>query len=95
MCHQVFDLKISDEQRENTIIDLIKERTSIRKYIESCYHEGENILTTKDRRFQSNLLEIERKMKVTDFQAFMTLINNKKQSHRNFVFYITILKIKW
>ena len=53
------------------------------------------LLITKDRRFHSNLLEIERKMKVTDFQAFMTLINNKKQSHRNFVFYITILKIKW
>lgn len=47
MCHQVFDLKISDEQRENTIIDLIKERTGIRKYIESCYHEGENIVNNK------------------------------------------------
>lgn len=41
MYHQVFDLKMSDEQRENTIIDLIKERTGIRKYIESCYHEEE------------------------------------------------------
>ena len=108
--HQVFDLKMSDEQRANAIIALIKERAGIRQYIQSCYHEEEeyfslliyqmyfrrlirdtfncinimdeqveNIFSTRDKRVQSNLLGIERKMKVTDFQAyqsFMALINN-------------------
>ena len=39
----------------------------------------ENIFSTRDKRVQSDLLGIERKMKVTDFQAyqsFMALINN-------------------
>lgn len=108
--HQVFDLKMSDEQRANAIIALIKERASIRQYIQSCYHEEEeyfslliyqmyfrrlirdtfncinimdeqveNIFSTRDKRVQSDLLGIERKMKVTDYQAyqsFMALINN-------------------
>lgn len=108
--YQVFDLKMSDEQRANAIIALIKERAGIRQYIQSCYHEEEeyfslliyqmyfrrlirdtfncinimdeqveNIFSTRDKRVQSDLLGIERKMKVTDFQAyqsFMALINN-------------------
>lgn len=76
----------SHYREEQEYFSLLIYQTYFRRLVRDTFNfisiideQIDNVLTTKDSHVQSDLLEIERKMKLVDpqtYQAFMVLINN-------------------